>query len=346
MTALIRLAFCLAVIGLSGPAAQAATGTVDTGAADTIATVRARGVLLCGVIGNNAGFSLPDSQGVMRGIDADSCRALAAAVLGDAGKVRFVPLTALTRLTSLQSGDVDVVFANVTFTLTRESNSGLEFLPPHFYDGQGFMVRRSSGIASARKLDGASICVPPGSTAERNLQDYFGTNGMRFEPVIIDDANELRRSFLAGRCDVYSIDTSILAAFRFQQGPAAADFAILPEIISKEPLSGVVRKGDERWLDLATWVHYAQVTAEELGVTSANIDSLAGSKLPETRRLLGLEGDLGQSLGVDNRWAYNVIKQVGNYGQMWERNITPLGIPRGINNLWTKGGLQYAPPMR
>ncbi len=333
----IRMGLYLAALLLAASAAHAA---------DTIAAIRARGVLLCGVIGNNAGFSLPDSQGVMRGIDADSCRALAAAVLGDAAKVKFVPLTALTRLTSVQAGDVDVVFANITVTLTREASAGLEFLPPHFYDGQGFMVRARAGITNARKLGGASICVPPGSTAERNLQDYFGANGMRFEPVIIDDANELRRAFLAGRCDVYSIDTSILAAFRFQQGAAASDFAILPEIISKEPLAGAVRKGDERWLDLATWVHHAQVTAEELGVTSANIDSFVDSKVPEIRRLIGLDGDLGQALGVDNRWAYNVIKQVGNYGEIWERNIAPLGIPRGINNLWTRGGLQYAPPMR
>ncbi|MGG5822698.1 amino acid ABC transporter substrate-binding protein [Falsiroseomonas sp. HW251] len=312
---------------------------------DTIAAIRARGQLVCGV-GDAAGFARPDSRGEMRGLDVDACRAVAAAILGDANKVRFVPTTTQMRFTALQSGEVDMLARSTTWTLGREAQLGLAFASINFYDGQGFMVKQSSGITSARQLDGATICVSPGTTSELNLADFFRTNNMRFTPVVIQQPEEIRAAFIAGRCDALTNDASVLASLRASQGATGEQFILLPEIISKEPLGAAVRKGDWRFFDVVRWSHFAMVSAEELGITGANIDSHMGSQNPDVQRLLGRSADFGRAMGLDNEWAVRIIRQVGNFGESWERNITPLGVPRGINNLWTRGGLQYAPPIR
>ncbi len=316
-----------------------------TGSA-TIDAINKRGELLCGTSGQSAGFSLPDSQGVMRGIDADHCRAVAAAVLGDAKKVKFVPLTAQARFTALQSGEVDLLYRSTTWTLGREGNLGALFASINFYDGTGFLVKKASGVKSAKEMDGATICVAPGTSTELAIADYFRVNKLKFTPILIQDASEITAAYESGRCDAYSTDASGLAAYRATQGPKATDHVLLPEIISKEPLGAMVRKGDDKWFDLVRWTYFAGLIAEEYGITAANIDTMTTSTVPEVRRLLGLEGDMGKALGVDNKFAFNAVKQVGNFGEIWDRNITPLGIPRGINNLWNKGGLHYAPPMR
>jgi general L-amino acid transport system substrate-binding protein len=310
----------------------------------TLDTVKQRGTLICGVIGTSPGFSLPDSQGVMRGIDADQCRAVAAATLGDAQKVKWVMLAPAQRLTALQSGEVDVLYANVTWTMTRESKSGLLFPNIYYYDGLGFIVKKSSGITDAAGLDGGSICVLTGGTGEMSLQEFFTAKKMQYTPVVLAQGEEARAAFLSDRCDAYMSDASSLAAFKATQGDMSGDFVILPERLTAEPLGGVVRKGDERWFDIVRWTHYAMVQAEILDIKSDNIDGLKDSTDPRVRRLLGAEGDLGQTLGLENDWAANVIKQVGNFGEMWDRNI--IGVDRGMNNVWTKGGLQYAPPFR
>jgi len=314
--------------------------------ASTFDAVRARGVLNCGVSTGVAGFSNPDSQGVWRGLDVDGCRAVAAALFGDASKVRYVGTTSQNRFPALQSGEVDLLVRTTTWTLAREASLGFQFAGVNFYDGQAFMVKRSLGVTSAKQLDGATVCVQPGTTTELNLADYFRTNRMSFRAVVIENVEEVRQAFISGRCDVYTNDSSSLASFRSTQGANAEQYVMLPEIISKEPLGPVVRKGDQKWFDLVRWTLFAQLAAEELGVTSANVDQMLASQNPEIQRLLGVTGGLGQMLGVDNRWAYNVIKQVGNFEETWERNITPMGVPRGINALWTKGGLMYAPPIR
>lgn len=312
----------------------------------TLDNIRQRGELRCAIAGTVPGFSLADSQGVMRGLDADSCRLVAAAALGDASKVKFVVTTTQNRFTALQSGEVDMLARTTTWTLSREGNLGLEFAWTNYYDGTGFLVKKSSGVKSAKEMNGATICVQPGTSTELAIADYYRVNNMKFTPILIADLAELQGAFLSGRCDAYSTDASALATFRFSRGPSAADLVLLPEIISKEPLGVMVRKGDDKWFDLVRWSFIASLTAEENGVTSQNIDTFADSKVPDIRRLLGQEGELGKALGVDQKWAYNIVKQVGNFGEMWERNITPMGVPRGINNLWNKGGLQYAPPMR
>jgi|UniRef100_A0A8J4HD09 general L-amino acid transport system substrate-binding protein len=315
-------------------------------ASPTLAAVLARGVLNCGVAGNAAGFSLPDSAGVMRGIDADGCRAIAAAVLGDQKKLKFVPTTTENRFTALQSGEIDVLVRETTWTLGREASLGLEFGVINFYDGTGFMVKKSSGVTSARDLDGATICVEPGTSTELAIADYFRVNAMKYTPVEIQDLQEIHNAFLSGRCDAYSTDSSALAGFRFTQGAHAEDFVLLPELISKEPLGPMVRKGDDKWFDIIRWVSFAEITAEELGVSSRNVESFHDTTNPDIRRLLGLEGDLGKALGLDDQWAFNVIRQVGNTGEIWQRNMAPLGLPRGLNNLWNRGGLLFAPPLR
>jgi general L-amino acid transport system substrate-binding protein len=327
-------------LGFAQPAAAQGSGSATLDAAKTRAQV------LCGISGQVPGFSLPDSQGVMRGLDADTCRAIAAAAVGDATKVKFVPTTTQNRFTALQSGEVDLLARTTTWTLSREGNLGLLFAWVNYYDGTGFLVKKSSGVDSAKKMDGATICVQPGTSTELAIADFYRVNKMKFTPILIQDLPELQGAFLSGRCDAYSTDASALATFRFSQGPKAADLVLLPEIISKEPLGVMVRKGDDKWFDLVRWTFIALITAEEKGVTAANVDSMLTSTDPDIRRLLGVDGDLGKALGLDNKWAYNVIKQVGNFGEMWDRNITPMGVPRSINNLWTKGGLQYAPPMR
>jgi len=312
----------------------------------TLDAVKGRGQLSCGVSGQVPGFSLPDSQGVMKGLDADTCRAVTAAALGDVAKVKFVPTTTQNRFTALQSGEVDMLSRSTTWTLGREGNLGLVFAWVNYYDGTGFLVKKSSGVKSAKEMDGATICVQPGTSTELAINDYYRLNKMKFTPILIQDTTEIQGAFLSGRCDAYSTDASALATFRFSQGPKADDLMLLPDIISKEPLGAMVRKGDDKWFDLVRWSYIAQLTAEENGVTSQNIDTFGDSKIPDIRRLLGQEGELGKALGVDNKWAYNIVKQVGNFGEMWDRNITPMGVPRGINNIWSKGGLQYAPPIR
>ncbi len=333
----LLLGLCLGLAALAQAKAQPA--------ADTLAAIRARGQVVCGVSVNTIGFAVPDARGVFRGLDVDACRAVAAAILGDATKVRFVPTTTQVRFTALQSGEVDLLVRNTTWSLGREAQLGLAFASINFYDGQGFMVRKSAGVASARQLDGATICVQPGTTTELNLADYFRSHNMRFTPVVIEQVEEIRAAFVSGRCDAYTNDASSLASFRASQGNSG-DFVLLPEIISKEPLGAVVRKGDWRFFDIVRWSHFAMVAAEELGITSENIDSFMASPNPDIQRLLGRTGEFGRAMGVENDWAVRIIRQVGNLGEVWERNITPLGIPRGINGLWTKGGLQYAPPIR
>ena len=332
--------FATAMLAAPAPAFAEGTGSA------TIDAIIKRGELICGVAGNNAMFSLPDSKGVMKGMDSDSCRTVAAAILGDANKVKFVPLTAQNRFTALRSGEVDLIYRSTTWTLGREANLGGLFASVNYYDGTGFLVKASAGVKSAKEMDGATICVSPGTSTELAIADYYRVNNMKFTPILIQDVNEIQNAFLSGRCDAYSTDSSSLARFRFQQGDKAKDLVLLPEIISKEPLGGMVRKGDDKFFDLVRWTFFATLIAEEYGVTQANVDTFMTSNVPDVRRLLGLEGDMGKALGVDNKFAYNAIKQVGNYGEMWERDVTPFGVPRGINNLWTKGGLQYAPPMR
>ena len=313
----------------------------------TLDAVRARGTLVCGVSTGVAGFSLADSKGEVQGIDADTCRAIAAAALGDASKIRFVPTTTTNRFTALQSGEIDVLVRSTTWTLGREANLGLLFAGVNFYDGTGFMVKKALGVKSAKELNGATICVQPGTSTELAVADYFRINNLKFTPILIADLAEIRNAYLSGRCDAYSTDLSGLASYRYQQGDKKEEHILLPEIISKEPLGIMVRKGDDKWFDIARWTLFAMIAAEELEVTSKNVEKMASeSKLPDVRRLLGAEGDLGKALGVDNKFVVNIVKSVGNYGEMWERTITPLGIPRGINALWNKGGLHYPPPIR
>ena len=337
----IPLALSAALLTAGLAAAAQAQGSGST----TLDAVRGRGQLVCGVAGTVPGFSLPDSQGVMRGLDADGCRAIAAAVFGDANKVKYVNLSTENRFTALQSGEIDVLIRSTTWTLGREANLGGLFGGVNYYDGTGFLVKTAAGVKSAKELDGATICVQPGTSTELAIADYFRNNNMKFTPLLIENRAELESAFLSGRCDTYSTDSSALATFRATQ-PKKEDFVLLPEIISKEPLSYMVRKGDDKWFDIVRWSYFAQLTAEEEGVTSKNVDEMLGSANPNIKRLLGTEGDMGKALALDNKWAYNIIKQVGNFGEMWDRDIAVLGVPRGINNLWTKGGLQYAPPLR
>jgi general L-amino acid transport system substrate-binding protein len=333
------LALGLALFGSGAHAQGSGSKTIDE--------IRARGQLICGVTTGVAGFSLPDSKGVMQGIDADVCRAVAAAILGDPNKVRYVPTNTTVRFTALQSGEIDILARETTWTLAREANLGLEFAGVYFYDGTGFMVKTSLGVHSAKDLNTATVCIQPGTSTELAVNDYFRRNNLTFTPILISDVNEAQGAYLSGRCDVYSTDLSALAGFRFQQGNRASEHILLPEVISKEPLGIMVRKGDDKFFDVARWVLFALFQAEESGVTQANVDQLATNATdPDVRRLLGLEGDLGKALGLDNRWAVNAIKAVGNFGEVWDRDITPLGVQRGLNNLWNKGGLMYAPPFR
>lgn len=311
----------------------------------TLANIRARGYVICATQGDNPPFSLPDSQGNWRGMDVDSCRALAAATLGDATKFRIRPVTGLTRFPAIQSGEVDVLFGSTTWITTRETQLGLTFAGANYFSGQGFLVKTSLGVNHVKELDGASICVPPGSTTEVILQDYFRKIGAAFKPVIIDDPNHIQAAFLAGRCDSYTRDMTGLSGFRSrQQNPA--DFLVLPEIITMEPLGAFIRKGDDAWLDIVRWTLFVPVTAEELGVTQANVDEMLKSTSPDIRRLLGVEGSVGTTMSLEKDWAAKIIKAVGNYGEMWTRHVEPLGLPRGLNRLWSQGGIQYAPPLR
>nr|WP_236024682.1 amino acid ABC transporter substrate-binding protein [Arenibaculum pallidiluteum] len=321
--------------------------TVQAG--PTFDAVRARGSLICGVSTGVSGFSSPDNAGRWSGIDTDVCRAIAAAMFGDSGKVRFVPLSPQQRFTAVQSGEVDLLSRNTTWSMGRDTQVGLNFGPVVFYDGQAFMVRKDLGVQSARQLDGATICVQPGTTTEQNLADYFRRSGISFQPVVIEAFDEINAAFFAGRCDAYTTDASGLAGVRATLARNPEDYVILPERISKEPLAPAVRQGDDQWFDLVGWTVRALIEAEELGLTAANIDQHMNSPDPRVQRFLGVTGDLGKALGVDNRWAYTIVKQVGNYGEIFERNLgrsSPLRLERGQNALWTEGGLMYAPPIR
>ena len=338
MKALVMIAGVLVTMVAAMPQWAAAQSTLDT--------VRARGYVQCGVNTGLAGFSQPDSKGVWRGIDVDLCRALAAAVFGDANKVRYTPLTAQQRFTALQSGEIDVLLRNTTWTITRDTGLGLNFVGVNYYDGQGFIVPKKLNVKSAKALNGATICVQPGTTTELNLADYFRTHKMTFKPVVIEKLEEVLNAYFAGRCDVYTTDISGLVAIRASRAPNPADHLILPEIISKEPLGPAVRHGDDRWFDIVKWTLYAMLEAEELGLGAKSIDQHLKSANPSIQRFVGASGDIGKGLGLDNRWAYNIIKHVGNYGESFERNLAPLGFERGLNRLWTQGGLMYAPPIR
>jgi general L-amino acid transport system substrate-binding protein len=330
-------------------AGAALTVIASAGHADaqsTLDAVKAKGFVQCGVNSSVPGFSAPDSQGVWRGIDVDLCKAVAAAVFGDTNKVRYTPTTAQQRFTALQSGEVDMLSRNTTWTLARDTSLGLDFVGVNFYDGQGFMVTRKLNVKSAKELNGATICVQPGTTTELNLTDYFRANKMNFTPVVIEKLDEVEAAFFSGRCDAYTTDVSGLASTRAVKAANPNDYVILPEVISKEPLGPAVRHGDNRWADVVRWSYNAMLEAEELGIDSKNVDSMLNSPNPNIQRFVGKTGGLGQMLGLSDQWAYNIIKQVGNYAESYERNITPLGIERGINKLWKDGGLQYSPPIR
>lgn len=318
-------------------------------AAGTLDDVKARGVLNCGSNTGLTGFGAPDANGAYQGFDVDLCKSIAAAVLGDQTKVKYVPTTGETRFTALASGEVDVLVRNSTWTFSRDTDLKFDFPAVNYYDGQGFMVKKELGVSSAKELDGATICIQTGTTTELNLSDFFKANNIKYTPVTIADDSEGQRQFLAGACDAYTTDASGLAATRATL-PNPDDYVILPEIISKEPLGPVVRHGDNNWGDIVRWTFFALLVAEEKGITKANIEEVATSTQdPEIKRLLGMEGDMGKMMGLDNEWAKRAIAANGNYGEIFEANIgmsTPIKLARGLNALWTQGGLQYAPPFR
>ncbi len=329
-----------AAIALPAIAPQSAS------AGPTLDSIKQKGALRCGVNTGLLGFSAPDSQGKWTGIDADFCRAVATAILGDPNKVQYVPTNAQNRFTALQSGEVDMLSRNTTWTSSRDSTLGAVFAGTLFYDGQGFMVKKASKITKASQLNGATICVQPGTTTELNLSDYFRTKKMSFKPVVISELNQIEQAFFAGRCDAYTTDRSGLAATRLK-APNKDDYVVLPEAISKEPLGPMIRRGDWEFFTIVRWVLNGIIEAEEYGVTSANVDKLKGeSKDPPIQRLVGTSGDVGKGLGLDNDWLVRVIKAVGNYGEMYSRNIDPLGLERGQNAQWKDDGLMYAPPLR
>ena len=337
----IRLVALLAVtiMTIAGPAS----------AGTTFDAVKARGFVICGVHTSSPGFSAPDSQGAWKGLDIDVCRGIAAAMFGDAEKARYVPTTSQQRFTALQSGEVDVLTRNTTLTLTRDTALGFNFAGVNFYDGQAFIVKTKSGVTSARQLDGATVCVQQGTTGELNLADYFRSNNMKLQAVTLERIEDGIGAFIDGRCDAFTADGSQLAAIRVSAIPRPEDALVLPERISKEPLGPVVRHGDDQWGDLVRWVLYAMIEAEELGISRGNVDEMLKSPNPAVQRVLGVVPGFGKSLGVDERWAYNIIKQIGNYGDSFERHLgqgSPVKLARGLNDLWTRGGLMYALPLR
>ncbi len=320
----------------------------QSASAQTLKTVKDRGILNCGANGTLAGFGLPDAQGKWTGLDVDVCRAIAAAIFNDASKVKFVPLSAKDRFTALQSGEVDVLVRNTTWTSSRDSSLGLNFTGVDYYDGQGFMVRKALKVNSALELNGASVCVQQGTTTELNLADFFRAHNMQLKSVTFATANEAIKAYDAGRCDSYTTDASGLYAERLRLANPD-DHIILPEIISKEPLGPAVRHGDDQWFDVVKWTLFAMLNAEELGITQANVDEMVKSTNPEIKRFVGTEGNYGEQLGLTKDWAVRIVKLVGNYGEAFERNVgtgSPLKIDRGLNKLWNKGGVQYAPPIR
>ncbi len=328
--------------------AAVSIAAASAASAGTLDDVKAKGFVQCGVSQGLPGFSNPDDKGNWVGIDVDVCRAVAAAIFGDASKVKFTPLSAKERFTALQSGEIDMLSRNTTWTATRDTALGLNFAGVNYYDGQGFMVRKKLGVTSALQLNGAAVCTNTGTTTELNVADFFRSHKMQYEVVAFEKSDEVVKAYDEGRCDVYTTDRSGLAAQRLKlKNPD--EHMVLPEIISKEPLGPVVRQGDDQWFNLVKWTLFAMLNAEELGVTSKNVDEMKGSSNPAIKRLLGVEGKYGENLGVSNAWAYNIVKQVGNYGESYDRNVgpkTPLGLARGLNALWNKGGIQYAPPIR
>ncbi len=330
-------------------ALAATTLAAGLAGAATLDDVKARGELICGSNTGLTGFGAPDASGNWTGFDVDLCRALAAVVLGDATKVKFVPTTGETRFTALQSGEVDVLIRNSTWTFSRDSELALDFVAVNYYDGQGFMVKKDLGVSSAKELDGATVCIQTGTTTELNLADFFKQNNISYQPVTVADDSEAQRQYLAGACDAYTTDASGLAASRATM-PDAENHIILPEIISKEPLGPAVRHGDSQWGDVVRWTYYALLVAEEKGVTSANVEEVATTTADEeVKRLLGVSGDMGAKMGLDNDAFKRAIASVGNYGEIFARNIgegTTINLARGLNALWTQGGLQYAPPFR
>ena len=342
----IGTTFAAAAVAAAGLAGSAQAGP-------TLDAVKKADALKCGVNTGLGGFSIADSSGKWTGLDADVCRAVAAVTLGDANKVKFVPLSAQQRFTALQNGEVDVLSRNSTWTLQRDTKLGLNFTNVTFYDGQGFMVPKKLGVKTAKELNGATICVQTGTTTELNLSDWFRANSLTFKPVVIEQQQEVLAAFFSGRCDVYTTDRSGLASSLKNDAPnGGADYMVLPEVISKEPLGPAVRQGDEQWTDIVKFTVYALIQAEESGITAANADDLAKtSKDPAIEDLLGVEHEgktsgNGAALGLDEKWAVRAIKAAGNYGEIYERNIKPLGLDRGINALWNAGGLMYSPPLR
>jgi len=338
MTSVVIRVALAAVLGMTASAASA----------QTLNQIKSRGVLNCGSNGTLPGFGLPDAQGRWTGLDVDLCKAIAAAIFNDPNKVKFVPLTAKDRFTALQAGEVDVLARNTTWTSSRDTSLGLNFTGVNYYDGQGFIVRKALKVNSALELNDAAVCVQQGTTTELNLADYFRANKMKLKTVTFATSDEALKAYDAGRCDAYTTDASGLAGERLRLGNLN-DHIILPEVISKEPLGPAVRHGDDQWSDIVKWTHFAMVNAEELGVTKANVDDQLKSDNPDVKRLLGTEGKHGEALGLTNDWAVRIIKHVGNYGETFERNVgqgSQLKIARGLNALWNKGGLQYAPPIR
>jgi general L-amino acid transport system substrate-binding protein len=335
---------------LGGAAIAAAAMATPAHAGKTLDAIKARGSVICGVNVGLAGFSQADSQGNWTGLDSDVCKAIAAAVLGDANKVKFVPLTAQARFTALQSGEIDILSRNTTWTLTRDASLGLHFTGVTFYDGQGFMVPTKSKITSAKQLKGATVCVQSGTTTEKNLTDYSRANNLNMKPVVFEKVEAATGAYFAGRCVAYTTDASGLASVRTKEAKDPKEHVILPELISKEPLGPSVRRGDDEWFAIVKWVVYGLIEAEEYGITQANVDKmLAESQDPVVMRILGKSEDTGKLLGLDKDWMVRALKAVGNYGEIFERNVGPktaLNLPRGANALWTKGGLMYAPPVR
>lgn len=322
--------------------------TAGVATAGTLDNVKAKGFVQAGVNGELFGFGKADEKGVWKGLDVDTARAIAAAVFGDAEKVKYVTLTTKTRFTALQSGEIDVLTRNATVTLTRDTDLGLDFAQVNYYDGQGFLIPKKLGVKSAKELDGATVCVLPGTTTEQNVADFFRVNNIKMNPVVIENNAELSKAFFAGRCDCLTSDASQLAGIR-AVAPNPGDYMILPEIISKEPLAPAVRHGDNQWKDIVNWSVLAMIEAEELGITSKNVDEMMTSTNPDIQRFLGVTPGNGKALGLDEKWAYNIVKQVGNYGEVFERNVgesTPLMLQRGLNAQWNKGGLMYSPPFK
>ena len=337
------------LLGLGVVAATAALLSVPAHAGKTLDAIKSRGQLVCGVNEGLAGFSSADSQGKWSGLDVDACKAIAAAILGDANKVKWVPLNAQQRFTALQSGEIDILSRNTTWTLTRDASLGLEFTGVTYYDGQGFMVPAKLNLKSAKQLKGATVCVQSGTTTEKNLTDFSRANNLNIKPVVFEKQEAATGAYFSGRCVAFTTDASGLASVRNKDAKNPADHVILPDLISKEPLGPVVRRGDDEFFTIAKWVGFALIEAEDYGITQANVDKMMTSDNPAVGRILGSTEDTGKLLGLDKNWAANAIKAVGNYGEMFDRNVGPksaLGLPRGLNNLWSNGGIMYAPPIR